>query len=254
MAERTALEIETIEKAKEYVSLLESGNAEEADNVLAELTNLRESQLFNELGRLTRDFHDTLNSFNSDDRFSKLANSEIPDARERLTYVITKTDDAAHKTMTAVEAAIPICDSLEKTLTDLDTAWNKFLSREMKPAEFRSLTNTMKVFFESSSGDLNGVKSNLNEILLAQDFQDITGQIIKRVITLVSEVENNLVDLIKLGSGLPVANDPVMNKSDAKEEKNEAGKLEGPQIPGMESDGIVNGQDDVDELLSSLGF
>lgn len=258
MANNSEVDNETLERAREYVKQLELGNTKQADLVLGELTALRESQLFNELGRLTRDFHEAINAFNTDDRISSMASDEIPDARERLTYVITKTDAAAHKTLTAVETALPICESLDKTLADLNEAWEKFLSKEMGAAEFRKLSATMKEFFSSSNGDLTAVKSNLTEILMAQDFQDITGQIIKRVITLVSEVEKSLVELVRLGSGLSL---PTMESESKKDKEKapeksakEAAELEGPQVPGLESESIVTSQDDVDDLLSSLGF
>jgi len=250
---------ETLERAREYVKQLELGNSKQADLVLGELTEVRESQLFNELGRLTRDFHEAINAFNTDDRMASMASDEIPDARERLTYVITKTDAAAHTTLNAVETALPICESMDKTLADLNEAWEKFLSKEMGAAEFRKLSATMHKFFSTSTDDLTAVKANLTEILMAQDFQDITGQIIKRVITLVSEVEKSLVELVRLGSGLKLPT--LESDTDTKKEEKESEKsakaamnLEGPQVPGLESDSIVNSQDDVDDLLSSLGF
>ena len=243
----------TLELAREYVKFLEEGNAESADNALAELTDLRESQLFNELGRLTRDFHETLNSFSSDDRFATLAQDDIPDARERLNYVITKTNEAAHRTLNAVEEALPFCDSISDKVTKLDEDWDRFLSKEMKPQEFRDLSLEIKAFLGASQNDLSSVKNNLNDILMAQDFQDITGQIITRVITLVTEVESSLVELVKLGSKLGVKSDTGL--SDEQTEKPEdPNALAGPQVPGMESESIVASQDDVDDLLSSLGF
>ena len=250
MSDDKELNTETLELAKKYVSLLESGDAIAADDALAELTDIRESQLFNELGRLTRDFHETLNSFSSDDRFSTLATDDIPDARERLNYVITKTSDAAHKTLNAVESALPLCESLEDKVTNLNSEWGKFLSKEMKPQEFRDLSLVIKDYFENSVTDVKTVRNDLNDILMAQDFQDITGQIITRVITLVTEVESSLVELVKVGSKLGI-------KSDAPDKKTENGDptiLAGPQVPGMESESIVASQDDVDDLLSSLGF
>ena len=83
----------------------------------------------------------------------------------------------------------------------------------------------------------------------------MTGQIIKRVITLVGEVENNLVELIRLNSsvGIPTTLSEKKEKFDS-DKKDAASTLDGPQIPGLESEGVVSGQDDVDELLSSLGF
>ncbi len=251
MSDEKQVDEETLALAKEYVAFLEAGEAESADNVLAELTDIRESQLFNELGRLTRDFHETLNSFGSDDRFNSLAQDDIPDARERLTYVITKTNEAAHKTLNAVEDALPLCEAFEDSVKKLDIEWAKFLSKEMKPQEFRDLSLVMKDFFEKSASDAKTLRADLNDILMAQDFQDITGQIITRVITLVTEVETSLVQLVKVGSKLGINSGSPAKKDDKKDDSVE---LAGPQVPGMESESIVASQDDVDDLLSSLGF
>lgn len=255
MSEKQKVEQHSIDLARQYLQALEEGNTESADDLLAEITDVRESQLFNELGRLTRDFHEAINSFNSDERITQMAEDEIPDAKQRLNYVIEKTDEAANKTLNAVENAIPVCEQLETSLDGLNTGWEKFLSREMKPEEFRILSGEIKEFLRSSGSEIQIVKTNLNEILMAQDFQDITGQIIKRVITLVGEVENNLVELIRLNSsvGIPTTLSEKKEKFDS-DKKDAASTLDGPQIPGLESEGVVSGQDDVDELLSSLGF
>ncbi len=87
--------------------------------------------------------------------------------------------------------------------------------------------------------------NNLSEIVIAQEFQDLTGQLIRRVITVVEEVEQNLVDLIKISGQVPT--DGANGAGDGRD------KLEGPQIPGKNKD-AVSDQDEVDELLSSLGF
>jgi len=250
MSDEKQINQETLELAKKYVSFLEAGDAVSADEALAELTDLRESQLFNELGRLTRDFHEALNSFSTDEKFSTLAQDDIPDARERLNYVISKTNEAAHKTLNAVENSLPLCELLEDEVNKLEAEWSKFLSKEMKPQEFRALSLVIKDFFEKSGANAKSVRSDLNDILMAQDFQDITGQIITRVIKLVTEVETSLVELIKVGSKLGIS----QGTSGKKEEKEDPQKLDGPQVPGMESESIVASQDDVDDLLSSLGF
>jgi len=253
MTEKSEINEEALGLAKKYVGFLEAGDAEQADNALAELTDIRESQLFNELGHLTRDFHETLNSFGSDDRFNTLANDDIPDARERLNYVITKTSEAAHKTLSAVEDALPMCESLEDKFAKLNVEWSKFLSKEMKPQEFRALSLEIKDFFETSGADVTVVRNDLTDILMAQDFQDITGQIITRVITLVTEVETSLVELVKIGSKLGL-NSGVPDNKDSKDKAEDPAALAGPQVPGMESESVVASQDDVDDLLSSLGF
>lgn len=257
MSDNQQVDEKSLELARQYLKELEAGNQGGADDILAEITDMRESQLFNELGRLTRDFHEAINSFNSDERISTLAQDDIPDAKQRLTYVIEKTDEAANKTLNAVEIAIPVCEQLESSLDNLGNEWEKFLGREMTPEQFRELSGSIKEFFQSSGRDLQAVKTNLNEILMAQDFQDITGQIIKKVITLVGEVESNLVELIRLNSKVNMPGSEVNKKKEDKVAdvvEDEVSTLDGPQIPGMETSGAVGGQDDVDELLSSLGF
>ncbi len=247
----TEVDQEALSRAKEYVLQLEQGNNEAADEILSEISGNRESELFNQLGQLTRNFHDALNGFGQDDRLASIASGEISDAKERLNYVIEKTDEAAHTTMDAVDSALPICDSLDKTLINLNENWDKFLNKEMDATEFRRLSVVMKQFFNTSHYELALLKTNLTTILMAQDYQDITGQIIKRVITLVSEVETSLVELIRLGSGLALQND---EKAEVIPDEKKEEKLAGPQIPGMKSESALNGQDDVDDLLSSLGF
>lgn len=236
-----------LDAARRLVTELEAGNKEAVDQLLTEITDLRESTLFQELGKLTREFHNALNSFRYDERITSLAKEEIPDAKERLQYVIKKTDEAAHKTLNAIEAVMPVCDEMETSLKNFDTEWSRFTHREMNPDEFRQLSSQLQNYFSGSTGHMNLIRNNLNDVLMAQDFQDITGQIIKRVITLVADVEKSLVELIKLGGG--VEQSPNKEKT-----KDKSGELEGPQVPGLESESVVSGQDEVDDLLSSLGF
>ena len=90
--------------------------------------------------------------------------------------------------------------------------------------------------------------------MMAQDFQDLTGQIIRRVINLVQEVEDNLVELIRLSGSVESA---VADKVPAQKSCPDGAVMQGlgPQVPGLgETAGAVSGQDEVDDLLSSLGF
>ena len=89
------------------------------------------------------------------------------------------------------------------------------------------------------------MQKGLNDILMAQGFQDITGQVIRRVIKLVEELESNLVDLIRISGGMTETSKKTVKPD-----------LPGPVVPGVDdkSDDIANSQDDVDDLLSSLGF
>lgn len=233
--------------SKKLLDYLEKDDDSGIDKTLDEVSALRESNLFQELGKLTRELHDSIRSFQLDDRFNEFTESEIPDAKERLEYVLTMTEQSADKTLTAVEDSQPKVDEMSKAFEDLESRWTKFKQKELNAEEFRNLAADMSDFFESSKGVMSGLGENLNTVLMAQDFQDLTGQIIRRVITLVGDVESNLVNLILLqGDG--------STESKEAKPKDEAGKLEGPQIPGQEAEDVMTNQDDVDDLLASLGF
>jgi len=238
-----------LENARMLVKYLEENNEAEANLVLEELVQIRDVGLFQEIGKLTRDLHDSLNNFGSDSRLPDLAEKEIPDAKERLNYVISKTEESANRTLDVVEQAIPICEQLASRAEELSNGWNRFRARQMEAQEFRQLSGEVDEFFVQVQQSAVDIQSKLTEVLMAQDFQDITGQIIRRVISLVQEVEENLVEMVRI-SGQRMQKRAAADEQD----KSEAGKLEGPQVPGLESADVVSGQDEVDDLLSSLGF
>ncbi|GMR08231.1 MAG: protein phosphatase CheZ [Gammaproteobacteria bacterium] len=240
-----------LEQARVLVQELEEGNEQKADQLLDEITNLRESSLYQELGKLTRDFHNALNSFKADARISRIAGEDIPDAKERLKYVIKMTEDAANKTLNVVEGAFPVCDSLSSDANEMKDAWDRFSRREMGADEFRQVARKMGTFLENVTRGMGDLKSGLNDVLMAQDFQDLTGQIILKVISLVSEVEENLVNLVRISGQNLTASDP---EEIEQEEKRMKEQLAGPIVPGVNDSGAVSNQDEVDDLLSSLGF
>jgi chemotaxis protein CheZ len=246
MTEQTQIDEQVIAHAQELLAELEAGNKDKAVKALDELVRLRETSLFQELGKLTREFHEALNNFRLDARISSMAEEDIPDARQRLKHVIKMTNDAADRTLNAVEESIPLCEGLFNQSTELKQSWERFQRKEMQADEFRALSKQIAFYFDSTAEQAGRIKGNLNDVLMAQDFQDITGQIIQRVIKLVEEVENGLVNLIKLSSRKV--------SPEGEKQPDDKNKLEGPQVPGLESDNAVMGQDDVDDLLSSLGF
>ncbi|HEB63632.1 MAG TPA: protein phosphatase CheZ [Gammaproteobacteria bacterium] len=235
-----------LELAQQLVEHIKAGNSDDITQVFEELASIRETTLFQELGKLTREFHETLNSFRQDIDLANMAEQEFPDAKERLNYVITMTQQAADRTLNSVEGALPLCDSLTQNTNQLKLRWKRFQSRELSADEFRSLVHDIDGFLDASYTDSGKLKEQLNDILMAQDYQDLTGQIIRKVIGLVDNVEKGLVNLIKV-SGARITS--VEN-----EKINDVNALEGPQIPSMKSSTAVNGQDEVDDLLSSLGF
>ena len=234
--------------SKKLIEQLENGDDSDIEKVLDEIAAFRESGLFQELGKLTRELHDSIRNFQLDDRFNDIAETEIPDAKERLEYVLTMTEKSADKTLTAVEDSQPKIDDLTATVDDVEQRWARFKKKELSADEFRRLASDMSDFFEKSKSVTSQLSTNLNTVLMAQDFQDLTGQIIRRVITLVEDVESNLVNLIRLqGESGNVSEDKTP-------EVTTTGKLEGPQVPGKEAEDVMTNQDDVDDLLASLGF
>ncbi|MDH5391616.1 MAG: protein phosphatase CheZ [Gammaproteobacteria bacterium] len=234
--------------SKKLIEKLEKGDDADIEGMLDEIASYRENTLFQELGKLTRELHDSIRSFQLDDRFNDIAESEIPDAKERLEYVLTMTEQSADKTLTAVEDSQPKVDELNEQFNDMDQRWSSFIKKELSADQFRQLASDLGVFLTGSKIVTAQLSSNLNTVLMAQDFQDLTGQIIRRVITLVEDVESNLVNLIRLQG------ESSKTKAVDGAEKNTTGKLEGPQIPGKEAEDVMNNQDDVDDLLASLGF
>ncbi len=152
------------------------------------------------------------------------------------------TENSANASLGAVESGLPLADLLVTRA--------RFISRQLDKLNFS--TNTTEEW-EQFSSELRGflilVKDNsgslhkkLTEILIAQDFQDLTGQIIRQVIRLVHDVEGKLVQLVRLSGTKPP------KKTEKKHD------LEGPVVPGIDQGDVVESQDDVDELLSGLGF
>jgi chemotaxis protein CheZ len=238
----------TLEHAHKLIDSLEAGDEDNARAVMDDLASLRELDLFREMGKLTRELHDSLNNFKLDSKMAGLAETEIPDAKERLNHVIDMTEEAADKTLSAVEEAIPLSDELKATSLELQSRWDKFKDRKLSADEFRDLSRDLDEFFPKISNGTVVLNEKLNDILMAQGFQDLTGQIIRRVINLVRDVEEGLVDLIKM-SGAPA------KAAEKKQQDDRDITPEGPVVPGVaHASETVDGQDDVDDLLSSLGF
>ncbi|HHC71583.1 MAG TPA: protein phosphatase CheZ [Thiotrichales bacterium] len=244
---------ETLARARDLVVALEAGKEDEARLILDDLARLREGQLFQELGKLTRELHETLKNFHLDARLSDLAEQEIPDAKERLNHVIDMTEQAAHRTLNAVEEALPLAEGLEEESGAIRAEWERFRRKEMSADQFRAFSRRLDQFLPRVEEEVRQLHRHISDVLMAQDFQDLTGQIIRRVITLVQDVEQSLVDLIRLSGGRsPQEQEKGAGEGEEKEKRNIV--AEGPQVLASEAENTVSSQDEVDDLLSSLGF
>lgn len=239
---------EKLQLAKALVDHLEAGNDNDAGDVLAALTGFGDNQLFQEVGRLTRELHDAINSFAADARLADIAEHDMPDAAERLRFVITTTEKAANTTLGAVEDSLPLADSLRADARHLAQQWDRFNSRQLTVDDFRELSTEISRFLAVTQTNSEALHAKLSEVLMAQDYQDLTGQVIHKVIDLVNDVEMKLVELLRV-SGYHAHTD----KARATEKGRDVAP-QGPVVPGVDHGDVVSGQDDVDDLLSSLGF
>lgn len=238
-----------LDLARSLVERLEQGHDDDALTLIAQLAGFRDSMLFQEVGRLTRELHDSINNFVVESHIVDIAQSEIPDAAERLTYVIEMTEEAANTTLGAVEGAMPLAEALRKDSQHLAGSWEKFNARQMKVDDFRELSSELRVFLQDTQANSEALHDKLSEVLMAQGYQDLTGQIIRKVIDLVHEVESKLVELVRLSG--------TRQKEEQKQKQQQSGpdiEAAGPVVPGVDKADAVHGQDEVDDLLSSLGF
>ncbi|RMG29712.1 MAG: protein phosphatase CheZ [Gammaproteobacteria bacterium] len=251
-AEKQAIQGVALDVARGLVEALERGDEAAVNACLDELTRQREEGLFQELGKLTRQLHDALSSFHLDSRIVDMTERHIPDAKHRLNHVIEMTERAAHRTLGAVEESLPVAQRLREEAHRLHEEWQRFRRRDMVAEEFRRLIPELDRFLEQAEAQASTLYDRLSEVMMAQDFQDLTGQVIRKVIKLVQDVEDNLVELVRL-SGRQFRPEA---RAEAREPSGSQGH--GPHVPGvdegLETGEVVSSQDDVDELLSSLGF
>jgi len=248
MSSENILSEESLSMAKLLLESIQKKDEQKAGQIIEQMAQKKPDPLLQEVGKLTRDIHTALNNFNIDPRLSALEEQNFSDARERLHYVISLTDQAANTTMKSVEDAVPLCDQIHGRVVEIKSDWGKFLNRDMVADEFREFSRKLESCLQGWESDVTTIRLHLNEILLAQDFQDLTGQVLHRVIDLVENVETNLVSLIRVAGNRPDSG------SGQEKQNNPDIKAEGPKVPGVDKWTTVSSQDEVDDLLSSLGF
>ena len=243
-------------QAAELLEKVNAGDYAAAMTVINDLSEVRDQSLYREVGRLTRSLHEAISNFQIDPRNDEQSEalSKMTDASDRLEYVVQMTSKAANRTMDLVEETMPRASAVRDEAAELRDEWQRLRSRDMKPAEFRALYARIDTFFVTLNADASATYDNLSEILLAQDFQDLTGQVIQKVTTLVKEVEEHLLNLVVMASHVDQITGTVYEPGDEERKTESAEQGVGPQIKTEGREDIMSGQDDVDDLLSSLGF
>ena len=193
------------------------------------------AQLYTRLGGLVRELHDALRELGHD-RSLFDAVHEVFDSQERLRYIASLAEQAANKVLNAVDASLPVQDTLHQRASELSKRWQAMFDGKLGIDEFKQLAADSRDFSAAVAADTDGEKARLVDIMMAQDFQDITGQIIKKVLTLTGNLETQLMQLWRDYAPSGPRN-PVVDL------------LSGPNVPTA-----AMGQGDVDSLLAELGF
>jgi len=198
-------------------------------------------EVLSRIGHMTRALHENLRGLGLDKLIEKAA-SDIPDARDRLDYVARLSEQAAKRVLDATDAANPLQDGIDDSAAQLTQAWQALLASSPPDAAWRGLAERTIASLDSSRSAASATKGHLMDIMMAQDFQDLTGQVIKRITGIAQNLEKQLVQVL-----VDFAPAEVRREFDN-------GLMNGPQIKPEGNSDIVADQGQVDDLLDSLGF
>src|SRR5690606_32722226 len=194
------------------------------------------------IGSLTRMLRDSLRELGLDQAIAEAAEA-IPDARDRLDYVVQMTAQAAERALNSVEASQPHQDAMEKGAKAPSKRWDEWFENPIELADARELVTDTRQYLGDVPGHTSFTNAQLLDIMMAQDFQDLTGQVIKRMMDVIQEIERQLLMVLLENIPEPAARPKRENES----------LLNGPQLDATKA-GVVASQDQVDDLLDSLGF
>jgi len=196
------------------------------------------------IGQLTRQLHDALRELGLAERLHGTA-EELPDAKSRLAYIAKLTGEAAEKVLNRVDQAKSLHDQLAAQTRHMIA----LLVADPVAAVAKGHIMNFLTDLEKTNKEID---QHLTEIMMAQDFHDLTGQVIARVVNLATNIEQQLVELL-IQTAPPGA---ALHAGTAESSKPEQDRpaLQGPVVdPGKTAD-VVTSQSQVDELLASLGF
>lgn len=202
----------------------------------------RQEAVFNRIGHMARALHDTLGQLGYDKLLEKTV-SALPDAKDRLAYVANLTEQAACRVLNATDVAGPLVDDIENGALALGKRWDKVFANELGVGEFKALAEETRAFLnEQLPEKTRGTHAQLTEIMMAQDFQDLTGQVIKKIVVLAQDLESGLMNVL------------IEVVPETKRTEEVASLMNGPVIHAEGRTDVVVNQEQVDDLLDSLGF
>ncbi|WP_234084736.1 protein phosphatase CheZ [Azonexus sp. R2A61] len=202
----------------------------------------KQEAVFNKIGHMARVLHDTLGQLGYDKLIEK-AVSSLPDAKDRLAYVANLTEQAACRVLNATDIANPLVEDMSSRSKALGSDWDKAFANQLSTEQFRQLAVDTRVFLNQQLPEkTQATHAQLTEIMMAQDFQDLTGQVIKKIVVLAQELESSLMSLLL----------EVVPETKRTEELNSL--MNGPVVNAEGRADVVVNQEQVDDLLDSLGF
>ncbi|MCM2130387.1 protein phosphatase CheZ [Larsenimonas rhizosphaerae] len=207
-----------------------------------------EDDVISQIGKLTRVLHESMRDLGLDREVEKAAQA-IPDARDRLNYIATMTEQAAERSLNAIDVAQPLQDRIEEIALELDARWVSWFDSPIELDDAKELVNDTRAYLRWVPEQTKATNAQLLDIMMAQDFQDLTGQVIKRMVDVIREIEQQLVQVLL--NNIP--EDTRAKLTAENEEKTRNSLLNGPQVDTTKAD-VVADQSQVDDLLDSLGF
>ena len=196
-------------------------------------------QLLHRIGQLTRQMREGLRELGLDKGLTVAAEA-IPDARERLSYISRMTEQAADRTLNAVDKAQPLQDRLAEQAQALGQRWEGWFAQPIELGHARELVMDTRAYLADVPQQTSATHAQLMDIMMAQDFQDLTGQVIKKMMDVIHDVETQLLQLL-------IDNAPAEKRAES------ASLLNGPQVKAGHPEAL-DSQSQVDDLLASLGF
>jgi chemotaxis protein CheZ len=212
-----------------------------APDAAAAAQTLSAVEIFQRVGELTRNLHDALRELNQNEGLTQAVH-ELPDARDRLNYIATLTGRAAERVLAGVERAKAQQERLNADAGRLGVRWEQLHMYGLTPEQSKALAGETREFFAALPARAAETDGELTDIMMAQDFHDLTGQVIQRVGKLVHSLEENLVKLL-------IDTAPVEKRREVHDDG-----LTGPVVNPAGRDDVVTNQGQVDDLLASLGF
>ena len=218
----------------------------QSTNTIAAASLAETPDVHQSIGVLTRQLHDALHGLGLTDKVKGLA-GEIPDAKSRLSYIARLTGEAAEKVLNRVDQAKAQHDHIASETRRIGA----LIVKDPVGAVAKGHVMNFLTEVEKSTQQID---LHLTEIMMAQDFHDLTGQVIAKVVNLAANIEEQLVQLlIQTAPAEAAVKAPALAPASAPAADYKP-KLSGPAVNPEGNSEVVQGQSEVDALLASLGF